>query len=184
MEPPRRLSFAKLPADELRRHISFCGRALSDSGAAEISIGGRREIIVLWKRCYVSRPSMLELQFSTGHLGRPTVERLDGAFVSESIECKRRFSPKERHISRLTTAHRADDPFTPSIVIALVRLAARSLQIEEPFSYGIGYRGQFDDSYQLKPDDPLQPSRAHQAGRALGRAAGALVRGLFRKPKE
>jgi hypothetical protein len=184
MEPPRRLSFAKLSADELRKHISFCGRALSDSGAAEISIGARHEIIVLWKRCYASRPSMLELQFSSGHLGRSAVERLNEAFIRKAVDCKQRLTPKERQISRLTTAHRADDPFTPSIVISLLNLAARSLETEGTLTYDIRYRGQFDAAYHLRPDDPLQPSRAYRAGRALGDAAGAMVRVLSRREPE
>ena len=169
-------SFMSVPPSEMRRHVAFCVRALADAGAADICVAGRSEVMPLWMRRYRGRPHELELQLSSGHLGRAALARLDAQFASEDMACTRRFSPKRKQLSRLVVRYPAADPFTPLAVINTLDRVSRSLGVQPPFYYEIWHRGPFDGAYIFRPDDPVARTLSYRTGHAVGRAFGKIAR--------
>lgn len=176
--PPKYGSFVSVPAGDMQRHIAFCARALADGGAAYICVADRPEVMPLWMLRYRSRPNMLELQLSSGHLGRPVVAKLDVEFARDAVACVRRLSPKTRRLSRLIIRYRADDALTPLALVYTLDTVSRILGLHPPFSYCIWHRGPFDPAYVFTSDDPVGSTLSYRAGYAVGSALGKVAQVL------
>ena len=176
--PPPYGNFASVPPGRMPDHIAFCVRALASGGAAEICAGDRSEIMPLWMRRYRTRPDVLELQLSSGHLGRSAVARLDAEFARDDVTCIRRFTSKRRQLSRLLVRYSADDPFTPLAVVNTLDTVSDILGFHPPFSYHVCHRGPFDPAYVFTSDDPVGQTFSYRAGYGVGHVLGKIARAV------
>jgi hypothetical protein len=166
--PPAYGSFMKVPPGDMPRHVAFCMRALADGGAADIGADDRSDVMPLWMRRYRSRSPRLELQLSSGYLGRAVIAELDATLAREGVACARRLTPKTQRLSQLIVRYDADDSFTPLAVVNTLDTVSRMLGLQPPFLYTIWHRGPFDPAYIFAPDDPVTSPLSYRAGRAVG----------------
>ena len=173
--------YSDLSRNELMQHLSFCCRALANDRSANLilSTGGR---IPIWKRKYKRKSDCIELQFSSGHLGRNSVLKISHVFDKEIIEYKSRFAQKKGHLSRLTTTHDSDDKLTPSAVACIITLVYQSLDLEAK-NFEIEYCGGFDDKYVLSEDDPVELTKASKIGYSIGSFLGRAVHKITQNNK-
>ena len=176
--PPPYGKFVSVPPGGMPDHIAFCARALASGGAADICAGDRSEVVPLWMRRYRTRSDMLELQLSSGHLGRSVVARLDAEFARHGVACIRRFTSKTRRLSRLLVRYSADDPFTPLAVVNTLDTVSDILGLHPPFSYYICHRGPFDAAYVFTSDDPVGSTFSYRAGYGVGCVLGKIARAV------
>ena len=171
--------YSGISKQELQQHIRFCCRALAADSSVDVVFDGDSGRIPIWKRKFKTKTDCLELQISTGHLGREVVERIAAEFQSNCIEFKIKYTQKRRALSRVTTSHEIDDVFTPKEIVGII-VSVGSLCEQPSHDFSIEYFCKFEKSYLIGDDDPVRFKTAYRLGHSIGNIAGNMGR-LFKK---
>lgn len=171
-----KMRYGELSRAELVRHIGFCARALAADRSIDVILPDGRRIPVR-KRVRRTKPDLLEIQFSSGHLGQDAVQTLFKVFETEGVEFRVRYAPKRGHISRIVIPVEMTSPVMANYIGNLITLVLQTIT-GSALSFEIQYMGSFDDSYQLSANDPVAPTLSFRIGQALGYFLGRLVRWL------
>lgn len=167
-------NFKGLSSSALEDHIKFCARALPDRSSINIVIEPSIGPIPLWKHVFRTKTPTLELQFSSGHLGREAVSKIVEEFRKQDIAFHSKSSKHRGQLSRATISFDTNDPFAARAITRTLEVASNALGVQSP-TYWITYFERPDENYRLQPSDPLY-SPWFEAGFQIGNTAGSIAR--------
>ncbi|MDJ0818751.1 MAG: hypothetical protein QNJ58_21255 [Desulfobacterales bacterium] len=129
-------------------------------------------------RKYKTKADCLELQISSGHLGRFVVEKAASSFESKGIEFKRRFTKNRRALSRIITPHEVEDVYTPKMISDIIVLIS-NLSKRRQNKFSIEYTCRFEKGCIISDDDPVEFGIVYKTAFFIGHAAGSIAK-MFR----
>ena len=170
--------YSGITRHELEKHIRFCCRALARDSSVDVIFPHTSGRVPIWMRKYKTKADCLELQISSGHLGRSVVEKAASGLESKGVEFKRRFTKKRRALSRIITSHEVEDVFTPKFISDIIVLISKFSK-GRPNKFSIEYAGKLEKGCIISDDDPVEFGIAYKAAFSIGHATGSIAK-LFK----